>query len=62
MIKFEIYKFDNTQFYFELKMPNGQVIVSETYKTKQSTIKGIKSLRRNIFCTKIEDEIKICKE
>jgi len=62
MIKFEIYKFDNTQFYFELKMPNGQVIVSETYKTKQSTIKGIKSLRRNIFCAKIEDEIKICKE
>lgn len=55
MIKFEIHKFSEGQFYFNLKMPNGQVIQSETFTRKESCIKGIKTLRRNIFCAKIED-------
>jgi uncharacterized protein YegP (UPF0339 family) len=55
MIKFEVHKFSKGQFYFELHLQNGQVIQSETYTRKQGCIKGIKALRRNIFCAKVED-------
>ena len=55
MIHFEIRQFDNNQFYFNLKMSNGQVIQSETYQTKQGVKRGIKVMKRNIFCAKIID-------
>jgi uncharacterized protein YegP (UPF0339 family) len=49
-MKFEIHKSKDRQFYFILKARNGQVIAtSETYKTKESCKKGIKSIRRNVF-------------
>ena len=54
---FEVHKFEDGQFYFELHLPNSQVIQSKAYKTKHSTIKGIRSLQRNIFCAEIEDKI-----
>jgi uncharacterized protein YegP (UPF0339 family) len=49
-MKYIIHKSSDGQFYFILIARNGQVIAtSETYKTKQSCKKGIKSVRRNAF-------------
>ncbi len=46
--KFEIKKAKNGQFFFNLKAPNGQVILtSERYKAKASAENGIKSVQNN---------------
>lgn len=55
---FEIKKFANRQFYFELKISTGQVITSEMYQTKQGARRGIKNMRINIYCAKFEDKTK----
>jgi uncharacterized protein YegP (UPF0339 family) len=55
--EFEIHKSSDKRFYFVLKIDDKDVIVSRLYKSKQATVKGIKSMRRNIFCAKIKDTI-----
>lgn len=46
--KFEIFLGSNTQYYFRLKAPNGEIIGhSEGYTTKQSAENGIVSVRIN---------------
>jgi uncharacterized protein len=46
--KFELKKAKNGQFFFNLKAANGEVILtSETYKQKESSEKGIESVRKN---------------
>lgn len=55
MVKFEIHRFDANSFYFQLIIPEGQIIMSNPYKTKQGTKKGIKYIKRDIFCAKIID-------
>ena len=48
-VEFEIQKILGL-FYFVLRIDDKDVFVSRSYKSKQSAIKGIKSMRRNIFC------------
>ena len=46
--KFEIKQGKKGQFFFNLKAANGEVILtSETYKVKESSDKGIESVRKN---------------
>ncbi len=46
--KFELKKAKDGQFYFNLKSPNGQVILtSEMYSLKGSAVKGIASVKAN---------------
>lgn len=47
--KFQILTSNNSQFYFNLKAKNGEIILtaSETYKTKQSCKDGIASVKVN---------------
>jgi len=46
--KFELKKSGNSQFYFNLKASNGQIILtSETYMAKSSAEGGIASVRKN---------------
>lgn len=48
MGQFEITKTKNGEFFFHLKASNGQTLMkSEKYMTKDSTKKGIESVRRN---------------
>lgn len=57
-IEFEIQKVKilrTCPFWFVLKIDDKDVIVSKLYKSKQATIKGIKSMRRNVFCAHTED-------
>jgi uncharacterized protein YegP (UPF0339 family) len=55
--KFEIKRADDGQFYFVLKAANGQVLVtSETYRSKASAHKGIRSVLYNCrYTDKIVD-------
>jgi uncharacterized protein YegP (UPF0339 family) len=56
-MKFEIRRAVNRQFYFVLKARNGEIIAtSETYKSKQSCKKGIRSVRINALFGKIIDK------
>ena len=50
--EFEIQRIEG-QFQFVLKIDDKETIVSKPYKSKQSAIKGIKSMRRNIFCAHV---------
>ncbi len=46
--KFEVYKDKSEKFRFRLKAGNGQVIATgQSYKTKESCLKGIASLKNN---------------
>ena len=55
-MKFVIHKSKNKQYYFVLHARNGEVIaMSETYITKQSCIKGIKSVKRTALFATIRD-------
>ena len=56
-MRFEIHKYENGRFYFVLKTPNGQVMTSEPYQTKHGAKRGIKVMKRNIYCAHIEDKI-----
>lgn len=48
MSKFEIIKRKNGEFQFNLKAGNGEIILtSEGYKTKDSTRRGISSVKKN---------------
>lgn len=56
-MKFEIKKSSDHQWYFILKARNGEIIAtSETYKTKQSCKKGIRSVKINAIFSKIIDK------
>jgi uncharacterized protein YegP (UPF0339 family) len=47
--EFEIRESVREQEYFVLKAPNGKIILlSEEYKSRQSLIKGINSVRKNV--------------
>jgi uncharacterized protein YegP (UPF0339 family) len=46
--KFEVYQDKSGEFRFRLKASNGQVIAtSQSYKSKESCLKGIESVRNN---------------
>jgi uncharacterized protein YegP (UPF0339 family) len=46
--KFELKASSHNQYYFVLKAPNGEIILtSEFYKNKQGALNGIDSVRRN---------------
>jgi len=46
--RFEIMDSKNGEFYFTLKAPNGEIILtSEMYETKQAAEKGIASVQAN---------------
>lgn len=46
--KFEVYKDMTGEFHFRLKSANGEIIaVSESYTTKSSCLKGIRSIGKN---------------
>lgn len=54
--KFEIYQDKKGEFRFRLKAANGQVIaVGEGYKTKESCVNGIESVKKNAPEAKIEE-------
>lgn len=55
--KFQINKDAAGEYRFTLIAPNGQTIaVSEGYKTKDSALKGIKSVKENALNTTVEDK------
>lgn len=55
--KFEIYKDKAGEFRFKLVASNGQTIaVSEGYTTKDNTMNGIESVRKNAAEAVIEDK------
>lgn len=46
--KFEVYADNSGKYRFRLKASNGQVIASgQGYKTKESCLKGIESVKKN---------------
>ena len=46
--KFELYQAASEQWYFRLKAPNGEIILSsEGYASKQGAMKGIESVKKN---------------
>ncbi|SHI91412.1 hypothetical protein SAMN02745751_01315 [Dethiosulfatibacter aminovorans DSM 17477] len=52
--KFEVYRDKAGEFRFRLKASNGQVIASgQGYKTKESCLHGIESVRKNAADAKI---------
>ncbi len=54
--KFQVTKDKAGEFRFKLVATNGQVIaVSEAYKTKESAMKGIESVKANAATATIED-------
>ena len=56
-MKFEIKKSSDHQWYFILKARNGEKIAtSETYKSKESCKKGIRSVRRSAIFGRIIDK------
>ena len=57
--KFELYKDAKGEFRFRLVAPNGQTIaVSEGYKSKDSAINGIESVKKNAPTAVIEEKAK----
>lgn len=56
--KFELYKDARGEFRWRLVAPNGQTIAtSEGYKSKDSAINGIESVKKNAPTAKIEEKI-----
>ncbi len=54
--KFEVYVDKKGEFRFRLKAPNGQVIATgEGYKSKDSCINGIESIKKNASDARIEE-------
>ncbi len=54
--KFEVYKDKKGEFRFRLKAGNGEIIaVGEGYKTKQSCMKGIESIKKNAPAAPVEE-------
>jgi len=55
--KFELYKDKKGEFRFRLIAPNGQTIaVSEGYKSKDSAMNGIESVKKNAPAAAIDDK------
>ena len=55
--KFELYKDKKGEFRFRLVAPNGQTIaVSEGYKSKDSAMNGIESVKKNAPAAAIDDK------
>lgn len=53
---FEIKKSENDQFYFVLKAPNHEVVLtSETYTTKQNAQHGIQAVQSHATGAQIKD-------
>lgn len=53
---FQIKKSSNDQYYFVLKAPNNEVVLtSETYTTKQSAKNGIEAVQAHGPGAKVED-------
>ena len=56
MIKFEIFKGTNGQFYFRIRSSNGQVIAqSEGYVQKQSARDTVDTIKRNAATATVTD-------
>ena len=55
--KFELYKDAKGEYRFKLVAPNGQTIaVSEGYKSRDSAVNGIASVKKNAPTAKIEEK------
>ncbi len=55
--KFEVYKDARGEFRFRFKAPNGQTMFSgEGYKKKQSVLKAIESIKKNVADAKVDDQ------
>ncbi|GAA1591875.1 YegP family protein [Kribbella sancticallisti] len=55
--KFELYEDKSGGFRFRLKAGNGEVIaVSESYKSKDSALNGIESVKKNAGGANIDDQ------
>ncbi len=53
---FEVFKDASGQFRFRLRAPNGEPIASsESYKTKEACMDGIKSVQKNAPIAKVKD-------
>ncbi len=54
--KFEVYEDKKGEFRFRLKAANGEIIAaSEGYKTKESCMNGIESVKKNAPEAKVEE-------
>jgi uncharacterized protein YegP (UPF0339 family) len=55
--KFEVYKDKEDKYRFRLKAANGEIIAaaSQGYSTKQSCLKGIKSVKKNAQELEVRD-------
>lgn len=54
--KFEVYKDKKGDFRFRLKASNGQIIATgQSYKTKNSCLNGIESIKKNVVDAEIEE-------
>ena len=54
--KFEVYQDKKGDYRFRLKASNGQIIASgQPYKTKESCLHGIESVKKNAADAKIEE-------
>ena len=54
---FELKNAANGQFMFNLKAGNGEIILtSETYKSKESALNGIESVRKNAAGARLDDQ------
>lgn len=55
--KFELYEDKSGGFRFRLKAGNGEIIaVSESYKTKDSALNGIESVKKNAGDANVDDQ------
>ncbi|GAA0942964.1 YegP family protein [Kribbella koreensis] len=55
--KFELYEDKSGGFRFRLKAGNGEIIaVSESYKSKDSALNGIESVKKNAGDAKVDDQ------
>ncbi len=55
MSKFEVYLDEMDNYRFRLRARNGQIIaVSQSYKSKEGCLKGIKSVKLNASSARIE--------
>ncbi len=55
--KFELYKDAKGEYRFKLVASNGQTIaVSEGYKSKDSAVNGIESVKKNAPTAKVEEK------
>ncbi|PUU87250.1 YegP family protein [Halanaerobium sp.] len=54
--KFEVYEDKSGKFRFRLKASNGQIIATgQGYKTKESCLNGIESVRKNAQDAEVEE-------